>query len=235
MRSWFIQFAKNILAIFLGTTDNYYIDLDICKKKNIQVLTLPEYIDNSVTEYLIKTMITFAKKIPITLSGKKVGIIGLTSVGKKIADICDSIGMKVYYWDKIIRQTNYDYIELNKIFEICDIIYFCFEEKYESKEIIPDELLKKIDDDTIFISFKENKMKDKVNKPNVIEIDKYSCYTNEDNILKIKKWYENIIDYLQESYTVSIEEHNNKNNLHIFDIYYKWHKCIFSKLIHYYN
>ena len=210
--------SKNVLAIFLGITDDYYIDLDICKKKSIQVFTIPEYVDNSVVEYLIMMMLSYAKKNSITLTSKKIGIIGLTNIGKKIADICDVIGMKVFYWDKKIRQTNYDFLELNKMFEICDFIYFCFEERYENIETLFNESLQLLNNDTIFISFKDNKIKEKVNKPNVIEIDKNSCYTDEDNNLKIKKWYKNITDYIHESYTAQSENQNKSDDVIIVNI-----------------
>lgn len=126
--------------------------------------------------------------------------------------------MKVFYWDKKIRQTNYDFLELNKMFEICDFIYFCFEERYENIEKLFNESLQLLNNDTIFISFKDNKINKKVNKPNVIEIDKNSCYTDEDNNLKIKKWYKNITDYIHESYTAQSENQNKSDDVIIVNI-----------------
>lgn len=34
---------KNLRAIFLGTTDKSYVDLDVCKEKDIDVINIPKY------------------------------------------------------------------------------------------------------------------------------------------------------------------------------------------------
>ena len=61
------------------------------------------------------------------LQGKKVGIVGLGNIGKKIADICDGIGMSVYYWNRSKKQTNYEYMTLSKLFKTCDVVYLCLQ------------------------------------------------------------------------------------------------------------
>lgn len=230
--------TKNILAIFLGTTDKSYINLKICEEKNIKVFNIPKYAGDSVAEYLVMYMFTCAKKIPLQIKNnnkqdfddiflqmqlkeKKVGIIGLGNIGTKIADICDGIGMKVYYWNRTKKQTNYEYLTLKKIFANCDVIYLCLQINDETKKLISDELLESIKKDAIFISctgkqlFNSSIIERKLEneeifgfaleepdialneyKGNVMVTSEYGWFTKDAAQLRIFKWYELIVDYL---------------------------------------
>lgn len=120
---------KKIKAIFLGTTDKSYLNIDICGEKNIDVINIPRYASESVAEYLFMYMFALAKKIPLQiknenrqdfsnnylqqeLRNKKVGIVGLGNIGKRIADMCYGIGMDVYYWNRNKKDIQYKYITL---------------------------------------------------------------------------------------------------------------------------
>lgn len=98
----------NLKAIFLGTTDKSYVNLELCQQKNIEVINIPKYASNSVAEYLVMYMFALAKKIPlqikngnkqifsdtllqIEVSDKKIGIVGLGNIGTKIAQMCSGI------------------------------------------------------------------------------------------------------------------------------------------------
>ena len=181
-----LEKSNNILAVFLGTTDKSYINLELCKKCNIQVFNIPRYAGDSVAEYLVMYMFSCAKKIPLQLKNdnkqifddiflqmqlknKKVGIVGLGNIGSKIADICDGIGMKVCYWNRKIKQSLYEYISLKQLFKTCDVIFLCLQINDETKKIITDELLESMKQNTIFISctgkqlFNYKMIEDKIN------------------------------------------------------------------------
>ena len=104
-----LQEVPNLKAIFLGTTDKSYVNLELCKEKNIEVFNIPKYATNSVAEYLVMYMFALAKKIPLQIknenaqeftdafmqmevSNKKIGIVGLGNIGTRIAEICSCIG-----------------------------------------------------------------------------------------------------------------------------------------------
>lgn len=248
--------TKNILGIFLGTTDKSYIDLKLCEQKQIKVFNIPRYAGDSVAEYLVMYMFACAKKIPLQIKnnnkqdfddeflqmqliGKKVGIVGLGNIGKKIADICDGIGMKVYYWNRRLKQTNYEYMPLKKMFETCDVIYLCLQINDETKKIITDDLLLLLKDNTIFISctgkqlFNYNVIEKKIAKGelfgyaieepdisldkykgNVMVTSEYGWFTKDAAILRIEKWYKNIVTYLCDMYNISVDKFINENNKH---------------------
>ena len=164
-----IEHAQNLKAIFLGTTDKSYIDLEYCKKRNIKVFNIPRYAADSVAEYLVMYMFNCAKKIPlqiknenkqdfipmyeqVQLKDKKVGIVGFGNIGSRIANICNGIGMNVCYWNRNKKENEYEYLSLDELFSTCDVVYLCLSINDETKNIITDELLDKLKKNCIFIS-----------------------------------------------------------------------------------
>lgn len=230
--------SSNLKAVFLGTTDKSYIDLDYCKNNNIEVFNIPKYAADSVAEYLVMYMFCCAKKIPLQIKNsnsqdftseyeqmqlrdKKVGIVGYGNIGRRIANICNGIGMNVCYWNRNKRDNNYIYVSLQELFSTCDVIYLCLSINNETKKIITDELLNKMKNNCIFISctgkslfnsnLVENKMKnnelygyalEEPNKPlnsyegNVMVTSEYAWFTKETNEARINLWTEIIVDFL---------------------------------------
>ena len=230
--------SNNIKAIFLGTTDKSYIDLDYCNKNNIEVFNIPRYAADSVAEYLVMYMFNIAKKIPlqiknnnkqeftpmyeqILLKDKKVGIVGFGNIGSRIANICNGIGMNVYYWNRKEKECNYKYLSLEELFSICDVIYLCLSINDETKNLITDELLNKIKTNCIFISctgkslFNYNLIEEKIKnnelfgyaleepnrnlnsyEGNVMVTSEYAWFTKEANEARINIWTKIIVDNL---------------------------------------
>ena len=164
-----LEQSQNLKAIFLGTTDESYIDLDYCNENSIEVFNIPRYAADSVAEYLVMYMFNCAKKIPlqiknnnkqeftpmyeqILLKDKKVGIVGFGNIGSRIANICNGIGMNVCYWDRKEKGCNYTYISLEELFSTCDVIYLCLSINDETKNLITDGLLNRLKTNCIFIS-----------------------------------------------------------------------------------
>lgn len=229
----------NLKAVFLGTTDKSYIDLELCSRKNIDVINIPKYATNSVAEYLVMYMFALAKKIPlqmknknkqvftnefmqIELSDKKVGIVGLGNIGSRIAEICSGIGMQVYYWNRSKKQCKYNYISLDKLFEDCDVIFICLSINDETKKLITDQLLNSMKSSCILISgtgkqlFNSQIIEEKVKnnnlfgfalespdipldsyEGNVMVTSEYGWFTKEASELRLKIWYETILNYLE--------------------------------------
>lgn len=62
-----LEKSKNILAVFLGTTDKSYINLELCNKLDISVY---KYAGDSVAEYLVMYMFSCAKKLPLQIKNE---------------------------------------------------------------------------------------------------------------------------------------------------------------------
>lgn len=152
---------KNLRGVCLSTTAFDWIDLKYCKENNITVCNIPKYSTDSVAEYAVFLMMCLAKKFPIQakmnyevdyslpmltteIRNKTVGIIGLGAIGSRIADICAGLGMNVTYWNRSKKETNYTLVDLNSLFEKSDYIFLSFATNYETKQIITDDLIRKM-------------------------------------------------------------------------------------------
>lgn len=150
---------KNLKGVCLATTAFDWIDLDYCKNNNIVVCNIPKYSTDSVAEYGIFLMMCLAKKFPIQvktdykvdysqnmltteIGNKTVGIIGLGTIGSKIADMCRALGMNVIYWNRSEKQNSYKKVDLETIFKEADFIFPSFATNDETRKLITDDLIK---------------------------------------------------------------------------------------------
>ena len=78
------------------------------------------------------------------IRNKTVGIIGLGTIGSKIADMCKALGMNVIYWNRSEKQNNYKKVDLETIFKEADFIFPAFATNEETSKLITDELINKM-------------------------------------------------------------------------------------------
>lgn len=163
---------KNLKAVCLSTTAFDWIDIDYCNENGIIVTNIPKYSTNSVAEYAVFYMMGLAKKLPLQMKnnfkmeynnsmknseifGKTVGIIGLGTIGARIAQLCDNLGMKVMYWSRSPKENNYQKASIEGIFEKADFIFPTFATNNDTKKLITDDLINKMDN-TSFINIINN-------------------------------------------------------------------------------
>lgn len=149
---------QNLKGIALATTAYDWIDLEYCKEKGIVVSNTPKYSTSSVAEYAVFLMMSLAKKFPLQIKnnyetkyddmmlgteikGKTVGLVGLGTIGEKIADMCNGLGMNVIYWNRSEKKNNYKRVELEEIFSSADFIFPTFSTNDETKKLITDDLI----------------------------------------------------------------------------------------------
>lgn len=164
-----IDKIQNLKGICLMTTSYSYIDLEFCSKRNIVVTNVPKYSTDSVAEYACSLMMSIARKLPLQIKnnlkedfsskylqmqvkGKKAAIIGLGSIGTRIAEILDGIGMNVIYWSRKSRNDKFEYKELSEIFETADFIFPTFSINEETKGIVTDELINSMKNTSSIVS-----------------------------------------------------------------------------------
>lgn len=164
-----IEKIPNLKGICLMTTSYSYIDLEFCKKRNIAVTNVPKYSTDSVAEYACFLMMALARKMPLQfknnlkedfsenylqlqVKGKKVGIIGLGSIGTRLGELLKGMGMNVAYWSKNTRNDKFEYQELDEIFKTADFIFPTFLINDETKNIITDDLINSMKNTSSIIS-----------------------------------------------------------------------------------
>ena len=142
-----IENAKNLKVIGRAGAGVDNIDIKAAKQKNIIVMNTPGGNTNATAEHTLALLLSLSRKISkadITthkgewakknlkgneIKGKTIGIIGFGNVGKRFAQMCNALGLKVLIYSKTfdaIRDKFPDYIscDLNKILKEADIISF---------------------------------------------------------------------------------------------------------------
>lgn len=166
LRKEHISKIENLKAICINTTAFDWIDWQYCKDNGIIVTHTPKYSTDSVAEYAIFLMMCLAKKLPIQIKtnykmeynhemlnteirNKTVGIIGLGTIGTRVAELCDNLGMKVIYWSKSSKENKYKRVEIDDIFKESDFIIPTFATNEETRKIITDNQIKMMNGNSI--------------------------------------------------------------------------------------
>ncbi len=142
-----IENAKNLKVIGRAGAGVDNIDINAAKEKNIIVMNTPGGNTNATAEHTLALLLSLSRKISKAdltthngewakkslkgneIKGKTIGIIGFGNVGKRFAQMCNALGLKILIFSKTfdkIKNEFPDYIscDLNKILKDADIISF---------------------------------------------------------------------------------------------------------------
>ena len=142
-----IENAKNLKVVGRAGAGVDNIDIKAAKQKNIIVMNTPGGNTNATAEHTLALLLSLSRKISkadITthkgewakkslkgneIKGKTIGIIGFGNVGKRFAQMCNALGLKILIYSKTfdtIRNEFPDYVscDLSKILKEADIISF---------------------------------------------------------------------------------------------------------------
>ena len=154
--------AKNLVAIskYGVGTDN--IDLDYCKENGILTTITLGANSSSVSDYAFTLMLAlarrvveidkacksgdFSKKVSTDIFGKKLGILGLGSIGKGVAKRAKGFDMEVYAYDifkdeEYIKENNINFTSVEEIFKECDFISIHLPLTDDTKNLVDKKML----------------------------------------------------------------------------------------------
>lgn len=126
------QFDEKILKnskvkLICSATIGYdHIDTAYCDANGIAWRTAPGCNASSVEQYVTASLITLAQKHNFKLKDKTIGIVGVGNVGKKVAQACQLLGMKVLLNDPPRQEKGDDesFVDIQIIKSEADIITF---------------------------------------------------------------------------------------------------------------
>ncbi len=154
-----IDNAKNLKIIGRAGAGVDNIDLISAKEKNIIVMNTPGGNTNATAEHTLALLLSLSRKISKAdstthkgkwekkklkgneIRGKKIGIIGFGNVGKRFAEICNALGLKIMIFSKtfdLIKEKYPRYLscDLNEILNEADIISFHCKPNSDGSSII---------------------------------------------------------------------------------------------------
>lgn len=112
-----LKASPNLAAIMLCCIGDDSVDKNACAREGVLVMNDPISNGRSVVEMVLGEMICLARRIfeadrdgrqhlwtkqstgRFELKGKNISIIGLGNIGKQVAQVVDSFGMNVYFYD----------------------------------------------------------------------------------------------------------------------------------------
>jgi D-3-phosphoglycerate dehydrogenase / 2-oxoglutarate reductase len=120
------------------------IDTASAKTSGIVVVHAPGRTTHAVSEHALMLMLALARRVVVLdsavkrgawdvregfegfeLRGKRLGVIGLGSIGRRIAEIGSTLGMSVAYWSRASRDADLSLLELDELVSSADVIQIC--------------------------------------------------------------------------------------------------------------
>lgn len=103
-----------------------HIDAACCERQGISWTNAPGCNAESVKQYLASALFAYARKEQVKLRDLTIGIVGVGNVGRKVADLCHAIGMRVLLNDPPRQRAEESgvFTDLGRIRQQADIITF---------------------------------------------------------------------------------------------------------------
>lgn len=169
----------NLKLICVSATGINNIDANAAKERGIPVKNVAGYSTNSVVQQTFASLLALTNAVsyygtygingewvkseiftnldrPISeIAGKEFGIIGLGTIGKKVATIAEAFGAKVRYYSTSGANTNNEYVRvsLDSLLKTCDIISIHAPLNDKTANLIGEEELNKMKDGAILMNF----------------------------------------------------------------------------------
>ncbi len=168
------------------------IDLEAVKQYGIEVSNCPGINQVSVAEHVLALLLTFEKNIHTQfnsvqkgswkrlvgreIKGKKIGVIGLGSIGKELSIMMANLGLEVFAYDIspdqnfLEKNSKIKLVSLDELAKISDYVSLHLPLTDLTKELINDNLIAKFKQDVVIINTARGGL---INKKSIIKALKY--------------------------------------------------------------
>lgn len=138
--------CPNLKYVGVMATGYNNIDLAACGKRGVTVTNIPDYSSDAVAQMTMTFILSFATSLgaytastargdwtrselfcyypyPLTeLGGKTLGLVGMGSIGEKVARLAEAFGMKVIYYTRNKKDSPREYVSLDEVFVRSDYV-----------------------------------------------------------------------------------------------------------------
>ena len=185
--------GSRLRFIATATIGYDHIDTAFCQKQGIAWTNAAGCNAQSVAQYIASAIVTLSLKYKFDLKTKTIGIVGVGNVGKRVADMAETLGMSVLLNDppREEREEKNNFASLEQIKEEADIITFhpplTKEGKYPTCHIAGDSFFSGLDKKPIIINSARGEIIDTAALKNAITKGKLGgvvidCWENEPEI-----------------------------------------------------
>ena len=176
-----IEKLPELKYIGVLATGTNVVDLNFAKERGICVTNIPGYSTDSVVQHILALMLHFSSRVSVhndavqkgdwvnsidfsftlgslnELSGKTLGIIGLGTIGRKLARVADAMGMKIVAahqssMDRLELPYEVEWLPVDEVFALADFISLNCPLTSETEKVVNAEHLKKMKSSAIVIN-----------------------------------------------------------------------------------
>lgn len=168
-----LEHANRLIGVGAYCIGTNQIDLNTCLEKGIVVFNAPFSNTRSVVELAIGEIIMLMRNLPdsfaqmhqgkwnksasnsFEIRGKKLGIIGYGNIGTQLSVLAESMGMKVYYYDKVEKLALGNATKcksLEDLLNISDIVSMHVDGRKDNANVIGKKEFAQMKDGVIFIN-----------------------------------------------------------------------------------
>ncbi len=176
-----IEQLPELKYIGVLATGTNVVDLNFAKERGICVTNIPGYSTDSVVQHVLALMLHFSSKVSVhnnavqkgdwvnsidfsftlgtlnELSGKTLGIIGLGTIGRKLARVADAMGMKIVAahqssMDRLELPYEVEWVPVDEVFVLADFLSLNCPLTSETEKVVNAEHLKKMKSSAIVIN-----------------------------------------------------------------------------------
>ena len=158
--------ADELKLLAIGSTGLDFIDLEFAAAKGIRVAYVPGFSTQAVAEHAIALMFAVIKRIPLgdkkvrerpfeisgsqadnqflgfDVQGKTLGVLGLGSIGTRVAELGLALGMKVVAYNRTPRRLrNVETLDFDEVLKTSDVVSINLALTPETENIISDRAL----------------------------------------------------------------------------------------------
>jgi len=177
--------AKQLKLLVVTSTAYHGVDLDAATERGIKVANVPGFSTESVAEHAIALMFSVIRRIPLgnrlirekpfqalglesdypvqglEVRGRTLGIIGLGSIGSRIAELGLGLGMKVVAYNRTPRQMQgVEMVSLDGLLETSDVVSLSTAFNSETENIIGTRELALMKSSAVLINASSGKLVD---------------------------------------------------------------------------
>ena len=175
-----LEKLPDLKYIGVSATGYNVVDIEECLKRGIAVTNIPAYSTDSVAELVFALLLEYSRRTAhhgnrvrhgawehnqiftfweypqMELSGKTFGIIGMGSIGRKVAKIADAFDMNVIYSSRTekedLKKRGFEYVTREELFRKADIISLHTPMTADTNRMINRETLSIMKKDAILIN-----------------------------------------------------------------------------------
>ncbi len=164
-----LENCPNLKYICVAFTGFNHVDMDYCNSHNIVVSNCAGYSTNAVADLVFGMIVSIYRHlneynttvrqagtkgslVSYELAGKKFGVVGLGTIGKKVATIAKAFDCEVYYTSREDKNCEFTYLPLEELLKTCDIVSIHTAQNADTINLINSENIKLMKKNAVLIN-----------------------------------------------------------------------------------